>query len=154
MGPPWLLQNPDTYLKKLLSESQEKILAQTTGKHTKKPINEEEILTHDCVELKQGDSVMVNFINVQDRFKPIRNKPVDFYPLETIVTRNKFKGSNYCLKIMGYVTWIVHNWRDKAYLRKHKVCNHSCLCECKQKILADRQPYSGVLSVYYSLCTS
>ena len=82
---------------------------------------------------------MVNFIEVQDRFKPVRNKPVDFHPLETIVRRNKFKGSNYCLKIMGYVTWIVHNWRDKVYLRKHKVCEHSYLCECKKKILADRK---------------
>merc|ERR1712101_19992 len=123
LQPPWLLQNPDTYLKKLLSESQEKIRTQTTGKPTKKPLNEEELLTHDCVELKRGDSVMVNFINVQDRFKPVRNKPVNFHPLETIVTRNKFRGSNYCLKILGYVTWIAHNWRDKVYLRKHKVCN-------------------------------
>merc|ERR1712240_952999 len=104
-----------------------------------KPLNEEELLTHDCVELKQGENVMVNFIEVQDRFKPIRNKQVDFHPLETIVRRNKFKGSNYCLKIMGYVTWIIHNCRDKVYLRKHKVCEHSYLCECKKKILADRK---------------
>ena len=78
LQPPWLLQNPDIYLKDLLSESQEKIMAQTAGKHAKKPIDEEESLTHDCVELKQGEDVMINFINVQDRFKLIRNKPVDF----------------------------------------------------------------------------
>merc|ERR1711973_412670 len=39
LQPPWLLQNPDTYLRKMLFESQEKIQAQTTGKHAKQPIN-------------------------------------------------------------------------------------------------------------------
>ena len=82
---------------------------------------------------------MINYIEVQDRFKPVKNKPIDFHPLDMIVRRNKFKGSNYCLKIMGYVTWIVHHWRDKVYLNKHKVCNHSYLCECKKKLLADRK---------------
>merc|ERR1711962_1231259 len=139
LQPPWLMKHPDDYLEKMLTESQEKIRAQTAGGIDKKPINEEELLKHDCVELRRGENVMVNFIDVQDQFKPVRNKPVDFHPLETIVRRNKFKGSNYCLKIMGYVTWIVHNWRDKVYLRKHKACNHSYLCECKKKLLADRK---------------
>merc|ERR1711962_1304235 len=139
LQPPWLQLHPDNYLQQMLIESQEKIRAQTTGGTTKKPLNEEELLAHDCVELKKGENVMINFIDVQDRFKPVRNKPVDFHPLETIVRRNKFKGSNYCLKIMGYVTWIVHNWRDKVYLRKHKACNHPYLCECKKKLLADRK---------------
>ena len=123
----------------MLDESREKIMGLTAGKHTKQPVDKEESLTHDCVELKQGGDVMINFINVQDRFKPIRNKPVDFHPLEAIVTRNKFRGSNYCLKIMGYVTWIAHNWRDKVYLRKHSTCNHPYLCQCKKKLLADRK---------------
>ena len=105
------------------------------GGVSKKPLNEEELLTHDCVELKQGENVMVNFIEVQDRFKPIRNKQVDFHPLETIVRRNKFKGSNYCLRIMGYVTWIAHNWRDKVYLRKHKVCKTPTYLNAKRKYL-------------------
>merc|ERR1712243_171650 len=139
LQPPWLQKHPNTYLKQMLIESQQKIQAQTMGGISKKPLNEEELLTHDCVELKQGENVLVNFIEVQDRFKPIRNKQVDFHPLETIVRRNKFKGSNYCLRIMGYVTWIAHNWRDKIYLRKHKICEHSYLCECKKKLLADRK---------------
>ena len=37
-----------------------------TGGTIKKPLNEEEILKHDCVELKKGDDVMANYIEVQD----------------------------------------------------------------------------------------
>ena len=139
LQPSWLLQNPDTYLRNMLDESKAKILELTAGKHTKQPIDKEQSLTHDCAELKQGGDLMINFINVQDRFTPIRNKSVDFQPLETVVTRNKFRGSNYCLKIMGYVTWIAHHWRDKVYLRKYSTCNHPYLCPCKQKLLADRK---------------
>merc|ERR1712163_85931 len=74
-----------------------------------------------------------------DRFKPIKNKPVDFHPLEVIVRRNKFRGTNFCLKILGYVTWIAHNWRDKIYLKNHKACEHQYLCQCKKKLLTDRK---------------
>ena len=137
--PPWLQKHPNTYMEQMLMESQQKIQAQSMGGASKKPINEEELLTHDCIELKRGENVIVNFIEVQDRFKPIKNKPVDFHPLEAIVRRNKFRGTNYCLKIMGYVTWIAHNWRDKIYLKKHKVCEHPYLCQCKKKLLTDRK---------------
>ena len=65
------MKHPDDYLQMMLTESQEKIRAQTAGGNKKKPINEEELLKHDCVELKRGEDVMVNFIDVQDRFKPI-----------------------------------------------------------------------------------
>ena len=124
LQPSWLQQNPDTYLRNMLEESNEKILELTAGKHTKQPVDKEQSLTHDCAELKQGGDLMINFINVQDRFTPISNKPVDFQPLETVVTRNKFKGSNYYLKIMGYATWITCHWRDNVYLRKYSTCNH------------------------------
>merc|ERR1712115_345626 len=63
LQPSWLLQNPDIYLKDLLNESREKIMALTAGKHAKQPIDKEESLTHDCVELKQGGDVMINFIS-------------------------------------------------------------------------------------------
>ena len=66
LQPPWLQQHPDTYLKQMLIKSQQKIQAQTMGGASKKPLNEEELLTHDCVEIKQGENIMVNFIEVQD----------------------------------------------------------------------------------------
>ena len=134
LQPPWLQKHPNTYMEQMLTESQQKIQTQSLGGTSKKPINEEELLTHDCIKLKQGKNVIVNFIEVQDRFKPIKNKPVDFHPLEVIVRRNKCRGTNFCLKILGYVTWIAHNWRDKIYLKKHKVCEHPYLCQCKKKI--------------------
>ena len=37
-----------------------------SGGAIKKPHNEEDILKHDCVELKKGDNVMANYIEVQD----------------------------------------------------------------------------------------
>merc|ERR1711905_51014 len=81
LQPAWLQRNPDTYLRNMLDDSNEKILELISGKHTKQPIDKEQSLTHDCAELKQGGDLMINFINVQDRFTPIRNKPVDFQPL-------------------------------------------------------------------------
>merc|ERR1712101_73865 len=48
LQPSWLLQNPDTYLRKMLDESKAKILELTAGKHTKQPIAKEQSLTHDC----------------------------------------------------------------------------------------------------------
>merc|ERR1711895_90299 len=107
--------------------------------HSKQTAHTDHTLGHECTELKQGGDLMVNFINVQDRFTPVRNKTVDFQPLETIVDKNKFRGSNFCLTVMGYVTWIAHHWRDKVYLKKNTTCNHQYLCPCKKKLLADRQ---------------
>merc|ERR1712115_548631 len=139
LQPPWLQRNPVTYFRKMLDDSNDKIRELMAGNHNKQPVDNDQSLVHDCTELKQGGDLMINFINVQDRFTPIRNKSVDFQPLETVVTRNKFRGSNYCLKIMGYATWIAHHWRDKVYLRKYSTCNHQYLCPCKRKLLADRK---------------
>ena len=80
-----------------------------------------------------------SFHKVQDRITLIRDNSVDFQPLDTVVDRNKFRGSNLCLKLMGYVTLIAHHWRDKAYLKKNTTCNHKYLCPCKKVLLADRQ---------------
>ena len=123
----------------MVNESNDKIRELMTGNHNKQPVDTDQSLVHDCTELKQGGDLMINFINVQDRFTPIRNKSVDFQPLETVVNRNKFRGSNFCMKVMGYATWIAHHWRDTVYLRKNSTCNHQYLCPCKKKLLADRQ---------------
>ena len=42
-----------------------------------------------------------SFHKVQDRITLIRDNSVDFQPLDTVVDRNKFRGSNLCLKLMG-----------------------------------------------------
>ena len=81
LWPDCLQQHPDTYLYEMLKESKEKIKEQKLGGQYKKPNNEEEALKHKCTELNEGDDVMSNYIEVQDWFKPIRNKPVDYYPL-------------------------------------------------------------------------
>ena len=80
-----------------------------------------------------------NYIEVQDRFKPIQNKPVDYHPVDMVVRRNKYKGSSHCMKIMGYVTYFVHKWVDKVYLMNNKNCKHSYFCECKKKLLSARK---------------
>ena len=71
----------------MLKESSEKIKEQKSGGQYKSPINEEESLKHKCTELNGGDDVMSNYIEVQDRFKPIRNKPVDYYPFDFVVQK-------------------------------------------------------------------
>ena len=109
------------------------------GNHNKQPVDTDHTLVHDCTDLNQGGNLIFNFINVQDRITLIRDKSVDFQPLDTVVDRNKFRGSNLCLKLMGYVTLIAHHWRDKAYLKKNITCNHQDLCSCKKILLADRQ---------------
>ena len=125
--------------KNMMEESDNKIRELMERNHNKQTAHTDHTLGHECTELKQGGDLMVNFINVQDRFTPVRNKTVNLQPLETAVDRNKFRGSNFCLKVMGYVTWIAHHWRDKVYLKKNTTCNHQYLCPCKKKLLADRQ---------------
>ena len=109
LQPAWLQRNPDTYFRKMLDDSNDKIRELIAGNHNKQPVDFYQSLVHDCTELKQGGDLMINFINVQDRFTPITNKSVDLQPLETVVTRNKFRGSNFCMKVMGYTTWIAHH---------------------------------------------
>ena len=59
--------------------------------------------------------------------------------LQGIIDRNKHKGSAYCMKIMGLATYAAHKWRDKAFLRKNKVCGHPYKCLCEIKLLQDRK---------------
>ena len=132
LHPPWLQNNPDTYFRNMMEESDNKIRELMERNHNKQTVHTDHTLVHECTELKQGGDLMVNFINVQDRFTPVRNKTVDFQPLETIVDKNKFRGSNFRLKVMGYVTWIARHWRDRVYLKKNATCNHQYLCPCKK----------------------
>ena len=43
------------------------------------------------------------------------------------------------MKIMGYITYFVHKWVDKVYLKKNQNCNHTYHCECKKKLLEARK---------------
>ena len=52
--------------------------------------------------------------------------------------RNKHKGSAYCMKIIGLVTYVTHKWRDRAFLRNRKKCDHPYQCPCEIKLLQDR----------------
>ena len=72
LQPPWLQRNPDTYFRKMLDDSNDKIRELMTGNHNKQPVDTDQSLVHDCTELKQGGDLMINFINVQDRFTPIQ----------------------------------------------------------------------------------
>ena len=100
----------------MLNESNDKIRELMT-RHNKQPVDTDQSLVHDYTEQKQGGDLIIKLINVQDRLTPIRNKSVDFQLLETIVTRTKFRGSNFCMKVAAYATWIAHHWRDTVYLR-------------------------------------
>ena len=82
---------------------------------------------------------MTNYIEAQDQVKSSRNKNKDYHPLDKVVQRNIHKGSSHCMKIMGYVTYAVHNWRDTVYLKKHSKCGHAYRCVCKELLLAKRQ---------------
>ena len=103
------------------------------------PPNEENLLTHQCTDLNENEDIIANYIEVQDQVKPVRNKSQDYHPLDKIVQRNLHKGSSHCMKIMGYVTYFAHKWVDKVFLKKHSKCKHTFLCECKQKLLANRK---------------
>ena len=93
----------------MLHDSNDKIRELMTENHSKQPVDTDQSLVHDYTDLKQRGDLMINFINVQDRFTPIRNKSVDFQPLETIVTIYKFRVSNFSMKLKGYTTWISHH---------------------------------------------
>ena len=102
-------------------------------RHNKQPVDTDQSLVHDCTEQKQGGDLIIKLINVQDRFTPIRNKSVDFQLLETIVTRTKFKGSNFSMKVTAYAAWIPHNWRDTVYLRIKKQLQSSIFMSMQEE---------------------
>merc|ERR1712089_45796 len=54
LQPPWLMKNPDTYFRKMLEESNNKIRGLMAGNHNKQPVDNDQSLMHDCTELKQG----------------------------------------------------------------------------------------------------
>ena len=99
------------------------------GQH-KTPPNEETSLTHHCTKLNKSENFITNYIEAQDRIRPVRHKTLDYHPLDIIVKRNMQKGS--CMKLMGYVTYFTHKWIDKLYLKKHKNCEHTYHCQCKE----------------------
>ena len=42
------------------------------------------------------------------------------------------------MKIMGLATYVTHKWRDRAFLRNRKNCDHPYQCPCEIKLLQDR----------------
>ena len=139
LRPDWLQVHPKHYLHKMLKESSEKIKGVRSGGHIKISPNEETLLTHHCTELSESEDIMANYIEAQDYIRPVRKEKLDFHPLDIVVEGNGTKGSSYCMKIMGYVTYFAHKWVDKWYLKKYKVCEHSYHCECKKNLLAQRK---------------
>ena len=46
---------------------------------------------------------------------------------------------------MGLATYAAHKWRDKAFLKKNKVCGHPYKCPCEIKLVQDRKIYRPYL---------
>merc|ERR1712080_233796 len=135
----WLQEYPDKYLHKILDASKEKIKKiKTSGQITFIP-NEENLLTHSCIELKDSENVMNNYIDAMDQVKSSKTKKEDYHPLDKVVQNNVDKGSSRSMKIMGYVTYAGQNWRDYVYLKKNSKCGHKYLCECKKLLLEKRK---------------
>ena len=139
LNPDWLQEHPRHYLLQLIEESRKKIKEVKSGGQVKIIPNEKSLLTHQCVETNEGKDVITNYIEAVDQMKPTRRKTSDYHPLDKIVDRHKSKGSSYCMKLMGYITYFAHKWVDKWYLKKYKKCQHEYLCECQKKLLADRK---------------
>ena len=70
---------------------------------------------------------------------PIQGEAYNTAKLQGLINRNKHKGSAYCMKIMGLVTYTAHKWRDKAFLKKNKVNGHPYKYPCEIKLLKDRK---------------
>ena len=102
-------------------------------KHNKQTGDTDQSLVDDCTDQYQGGDLIIKLIKVQDRFTPIRNKSVDFKLLETIVTRTKFRGSNFSMKVTAYGTWVPHHWRDTVYLRIKKQLQSSIFMSMIEK---------------------
>ena len=65
----------------------------------------------------------------------MQGRGYDTARLQGIINRNKYKGSAYCMKIMGLATYAAYEWQDKAFLTKHKDCGHPYKCLCEVKLL-------------------
>ena len=69
----------------------------------------------------------------------MQGEAYDTISVQGLINRNKHRGSAYCMKIMGLATYAAHKWRDKAFLKKNKVCGHPYKCPCEIKLLQDRK---------------
>ena len=144
LQPKWLQQHPSTYLNKLLSKSQEKIKSLLQGGVSEMEPNH---LTQSDEDLP--DQVEVRHVNCYEGYIPrhsIQGGTYDTSLLQGLIDRNKHKGSAYCMKIMGLVTYITHKWRDKTFLKKKRECKHPHECPYDIKLLQERKldrPFLG-----------
>merc|ERR1712002_1274499 len=139
LQPDWLQDHPRNYLHRLIKSSKEKIRLSKTGGYLRNQSAEKILGLHLHTEPSKDEDIMVSYIEANEKLLPARKKNLDFHPLDRVVERFGHKGSSYVMKIMGYVTYFAHRWVDKLYLMKHKVCSHEELCECKKKLLEQRQ---------------
>ena len=69
------------------------------------------------------DQVEVQHVNCYEGYIPrhsIQRGTYNTSLLQGLIDRNKHKGSAYCVKIMGLVTYIAHKLRDRKFLKKEK----------------------------------